>query len=299
MLAANERMKCLVPLLGVGAACASFACGGTVVEGGEPSPTRAATAGSSAAGSAPVSTTAGGAAASSPEHGPVAPPVGSGGAVAAGGSPAGWHIGETYSGGDFADSVGGGVGESAAGASGESAAGESGGSGPAPSHQPEFCGAPLPTLALSAWQPASLADLPVSAALAAARANLVGTWQGIAYSNFWQAYAVSLTFEANGHYFAHCLDVVNASSSECCVAFSYGTDRANALTQWTLSSIDGTGAASGDIDIIYAYEADLFQESGYQGKIVGLEFDASGARAHFKFVYGEIDAATYDLQRAP
>jgi hypothetical protein len=42
-----------------------------------------------------------------------------------------------------------------------------------------------------------------------------------------------------------------------------------------------------------------FGESGYQGRISNLEFDAAGLRARFTFVYGDIIVGTYDLERTP
>jgi hypothetical protein len=40
-----------------------------------------------------------------------------------------------------------------------------------------------------------------------------------------------------------------------------------------------------------------FGGSGYQGKIVDLEFDATGNRARFAFVYGDRVGGSYDLER--
>lgn len=152
----------------------------------------------------------------------------------------------------------------------------------------------------SLWQPGAPADATIGVLLSGARAKLTGNWRGQVDSAFRSLYWILISFNADGSYSAHCSEHSDypGSSPGCCRAFYYGTDKDSSLKQWTLSTADDSGRTSGDLDIIYDYET-AFGESGYQGEIVNLEFDATGNRARFDFLYGDIMAGTYNLERMP
>jgi hypothetical protein len=183
---------------------------------------------------------------------------------------------------------------SIAGAAGEveDAAGESGADGSGD------CGSP-PLTPLAPWQTAGPNDDAAAQAIATAKASLVGNWQGIATNEWVPPFAIYLSFDGAGGYSSRCQQNSEASTAGCCVALYYGTDRDSSLKRWTLSSVDLAGKVSGNIDIVYYYGSDGSAVSGYQGSISGLEFDATGSRAHFQFVYGDRAAGTYELQRLP
>jgi hypothetical protein len=160
------------------------------------------------------------------------------------------------------------------------------------------CSSP-PAAPLAPWQAVGPNDESAAQAIATANASLTGNWQGIATNDWVPPFAIYLSFDSAGGYSSRCQQNSEASTAGCCVAFYYGTDRDSSLKRWALSSVDLAGKVSGNIDIIYYYGPGDSAVSGYQGKISGLEFDATGNRAHFQFVYGDRAAGTYELQRLP
>jgi hypothetical protein len=185
------------------------------------------------------------------------------------------------------------------GASGARYAG-SGSAGTGGTTSEPYCpaGAPVP---VRAWQPRpSVIGESVADSLAESRALLAGTWRGIAHTQFVPPYSVLFTFNADGGYSARCTEHSDALDDglDCCRALYYGTDGDSSLKQWALTSAGPNRTVNGDLDIIYSYGDAGFGESGYQGRVVGLDFDATGDRARFSFEYGDIDWGSFDLERS-
>ena len=205
--------------------------------------------------------------------------------VARGGSGGAPLIGKGGSGGAYYESVGGGPY----------------GTGGSATSEPQ-CGPGATPAPLSAWQPRTAPNQDVYSQLAEATQSLVGHWRGIANTQFVSPYEVEFTFSADGGYSGHCTslpsDYTNGTP-DCCRALYYGTDKDSRLKQWLLVSANANGTVNGDINIIYDYADAGFGESGYQGKVYLLEFDATGDRARFTFLYGELKWGTFDLQRIP
>jgi hypothetical protein len=133
--------------------------------------------------------------------------------------------------------------------------------------------------------------------LSGVQAAIVGHWHGLAKTPWTTPYEVDVTFDADGHYSAHCSDPAIA---ECCRAFYYGTDDDTPLKQWR---IDATvsGKVFGQIDIAFDYPNGTSVDYGlpaWQGELSAIERDAFGEGLRFKFAtstgYGPV---RYDLRR--
>lgn len=147
------------------------------------------------------------------------------------------------------------------------------------------------------WQEAAPAEQSPAEVLAASTSSLVGSWRAIAVLGK-PRYALFVTFRFDGSYSAICRSNSDADGSGgCCRAFDYGTDKDTDVKRWSLDDVSTAGEASGDLDIAYDYGDNRFAESGYQGRIVHLEFDATRNRARFDFHYGDFERGSYDLER--
>ncbi|MES1178511.1 MAG: hypothetical protein ABUL62_29585 [Myxococcales bacterium] len=272
------------------AAWLALGCGGTALETGTPNAaagSAAISAGASSGGASSAGPSSAGPSTGGDVATPLPPIVGSGGAASpeydgnAGGS----------------DSYGY---PSAAGAGGAHYAG----SGPVIGTGGTTDGLcktePAPPLA--AWQPRPSNDAQsVEQTLTESRASFVGTWRGVAHTQFVPSYPVLFTFSADGGYGGHCTSHSDYEPTDfdCCRALYYGTDKDSSLKQWSLTTVNADHSVNGDLDIIYGYEGSGFGESGYQGRIANLAFDATGNRARFDFVYGTLAWGSFELERAP
>lgn len=155
------------------------------------------------------------------------------------------------------------------------------------------CDYPAVTNDLVPWQQDDR-QRTLEEAVARVAGGMAGDWRGFSSTPWVPPYAVTMSFNADGHYGGKCV----WSSNECCEALYYGTDDDTPLKRYSLDSVTTTGEVNGRIDIIYGSPTVPYYESGYQGTLQNAQLDATGNRLRFDFIYGgEYGPLHYDLQR--
>lgn len=157
---------------------------------------------------------------------------------------------------------------------------------------------PYPSYPPTEWSPDPWVPVATSDAaelLAGIQAAMPGRWEGLATSPWTTPYRVELSFTADGHYSGRCTEV----SSDCCLAFYYGSDDDTPIKRYRVEDATLSGNVFGEIDIAFAYD-DEYGLPAWQGELSHIQRDASGNGLRFSFAtsdgYGPVE---YDLRRLP
>jgi len=157
---------------------------------------------------------------------------------------------------------------------------------------------PYPNYPPTEWSPGPWIPVATSDAaelLAGVQAAMPGRWQGLATSPWTTPYRVEIGFTADGHYSGRCTEL----SSDCCLAFYYGSDDDSPIKRYRVEDATLSGNVFGEIDVAFAYD-DEYGLPGWQGELTNIRRDASGNGLRFSFSrsdgYGPVE---YDLRRVP
>ncbi len=137
------------------------------------------------------------------------------------------------------------------------------------------CPESYPLFEMAAWVPRSTPSSTVEERLAALGHTLTGQWRGNVTTAWVPAYPIQMTFDAEGHYSA-----VRMPSDSCSSALYWGMDEESDLKQYRLNDVDASGAASGELDMVWCYE-ETGCYIGWAATVTGLESDSTGNRIRF------------------
>ena len=144
---------------------------------------------------------------------------------------------------------------------------------------------PLPTL-----PPLPAADAPPPGGEAEhlqwMKQRILGTWRGVATTPWTAPYGVEITFGADLHYSAHCLDTSG------CLAFYYGQDSDAPTRVYDLVDVLANHEGVGTI---YVWPS----AGSWTGHLQRVTFRGDASRLTFEFSNGNNAPILYDVVRVP